>query len=397
MANTEAYKLFLTQAKDAGLLNEFSPQDLQIAAEHPEFGTSLLGLKQDYRKASTDEGKSLAHAAAEQLREKYSAMSPAAAPAKTPGAFSSGIDYKGTLAQLEKMSYPEWQKGETYGELEKNYTAAGQKAMQDTLAQLSSRTGGIASSYAGRAAQGAYNEYMQGLDEAARQQYLAERGELTDLLQLQMSADNTEYSRLRDQIAAEQNAEALGYDRAQAADALSFERQLLERQEAQETVNNMIAMGATLADIPQDLLIKSGYSQSYVNVGNADYKRQTAPKATGGSGTPEPAAPVYGETLSQGQISELLSKYGKNKTLTADEWDALGRMGYTLDYESGKVVYKQQQEESEGNSALYNQLMSGFKTMQSYEGKDRMREMLVSVMDQLSDEEVESIMETYGL
>lgn len=396
MANTEAYKLFLTQAKDAGLLNEFSPQDLQIAAEHPEFGTSLLGLKQDYRKSNTDEGKRLAHAAAEQLREKYSAMSPATTPAKTPGAFSSGIDYKGTLAQLEKMSYPEWQKGETYGELEKNYTAAGQKAMQDTLAQVSSRTGGIASSYAGGAAQGAYNEYMQGLDEAARQQYLAERGELTDLLQLQMSADNTEYSRMLDQIAAEQNAEALGYERAQAADALSFERQLLERQEAQETVNNMIAMGATLADIPQDLLMKSGYGESYVNVGNADYKRQTAPKVTGVE-TSEPAAPVYGETLSQGQVSELLSKYGKNKTLTADEWDALGRMGYTLDYESGKVVYNQQQEESEGNSALYNQLMSGFKTMQSYESKERLRELLISVMDQLSDEEVESIMETYGL
>lgn len=396
MANTEAYKLFLTQAKNAGLLNEFSPQDLQIAAEHPEFGTSLLGLKQDYRKSNTDEGKSLAHAAAEQLREKYSAMSPATVPAKTPGAFSSGIDYKGTLAQLEKMSYPEWQKGETYGELEKNYTAAGQKAMQDTLAQVSSRTGGIASSYAGGAAQGAYNEYMRGLDEAARQQYLAERGELTDLLQLQMSADNTEYSRMLDQIAAEQNAEALGYERAQAADALSFERQLLERQEAQETVNNMIAMGATLADIPADLLVKSGYGESYVNVGNADYKRQTAPKVTGVE-TSEPAAPVYGETLSQGQVSELLSKYGKNKTLTADEWDALGRMGYTLDYESGKVVYNQQQEESEGNSALYNQLMSGFKTMQSYESKERLRELLISVMDQLSDEEVESIMETYGL
>ena len=37
------------------------------------------------------------------------------------------------------------------------------------------------------------------------------------------------------------------------------------------------------------------------------------------------------------------------------------------------------------------------KTMQSYEGKDRIREMLVSVMDQLSDEEVESLMEMFGL
>lgn len=394
MANNDAYKLFLTQAKDSGLLNEFSPQDLQIAYEHPEFGTSLLGLKQDYHKATTDEGKSLAHAAAEQLRGQYSTMP---GTTKAPSAFSSGIDYKGTLAKVEGMNYPEWKQGDTYKELEKSYTEAGQKAMQNTLAQVSSRTGGLASSYAGGAAQGAYNEYMQGLDEAARQQYLAERGELIDLLQLQMGADETEYSRMLNRLELDRQAEALAYDRQQTADGIDYERSMLEREEARNTVDNMIAMGATLADIPQDLLMKSGYSQSYVNVGNADYKRQTAPKVTVGSGTPEPAAPVYGETLSQGQISELLSKYGKNKTLTADEWDALGRMGYTLDYESGKVVYNQPQEETEGNSALYNQLVTGFRTMQGYEGKDRIREMLVGVMDQLSDEEVESLMEMFGL
>ncbi len=397
MANNDAYKQFLTQAKDAGLLNEFSPQDLQIAYEHPEFGTSLLGLKQDYHKATTDESRGLAHAAAEQLRGQYSTMPGTTTTAKAPSAFSSGIDYKGTLAKVEGMNYPEWKQGESYKELEKSYTEAGQKAMQNTLAQVSSRTGGLASSYAGGAAQGAYNEYMQGLDEAARQQYLAERGELIDLLQLQMGADETEYSRMLNQLELDRQAEALAYDRQQAADGIGYERSMLEREEARNTVDNMIAMGATLADIPQDLLIKSGYSQSYVNVGNADYKRQTAPKVTGGSTATEPAVPVYGETLSQGQISELLSKYGKNKTLTADEWDALGRMGYMLDYESGKIVFNQPQEETEGNSALYNQLVTGFKTMQSYEGKDRIREMLVSVMDQLSDEEVESLMEMFGL
>lgn len=400
MANTEAYKQFLTQAKDAGLLKDFSAQELQTAYDYPEFGYSLLGLKQDYYKATTDEGKTLAHEAANQLRAKYGEISKTdKLTKKTAAPVSTGkkTDYQETLAKIEKQTYDDWKEGSAYKELEGDYTERGQKAMQDTLAELSARTGGIASSYAGGAAQGVYNEYMDGLEDAAYNRYLGETDALYALLSAQRQAEETEYSRMLDQLQLERQAEALAYERQQDAEGISFERNLLEREEARNTVDNMIAMGATLADIPQDLLIKSGYSQSYVNVGNADYKRQTAPKVTVGSGTPEPAAPVYGETLSQGQVSELLSKYGKNKTLTADEWDALGRMGYTLDYESGKIVYNQPQEETEGNSALYNQLVTGFKTMQSYEGKDRIREMLVSVMDQLSDEEVESLMEMFGL
>ena len=392
-----AYKQFLTQAKEAGLLNEFSPQDLQIAAKKPEFGMAILGLKQDYEKANTDEGKALAHATAEQLRNEYkNVLIP---QTSAPAAGTTGnVDYKETLAKIEQMNYPTWKQGDSFKELEGSFTDAGQKAMQDTLAQMSARTGGIASSYAGEAAQGAYNEYMKQLDEAAYNRYLAERGELVDLMQMQMNADNIEYGKTLDRIAAERDAEATAYERSMAEDSISYERQMLEREQAMETVNNMIAMGATLADIPADLLAKSGYGESYVNVGNADYKRQTAPKVID-VGTSEPAAPVYGETLSQGQVSELLSKYGKNKTLTADEWDALGRMGYTLDYESGKVKYNEPESNPiiEGDEELFNQLMTNLKNVQGYESKERLRELLISLADRLSDEQVGKIMEAYGL
>lgn len=52
-----------------------------------------------------------------------------------------------------------------YQQYAESYGRMGQQAMQDTLAQVSARTGGLASSYAGTAAQGAYNNYMQALND----------------------------------------------------------------------------------------------------------------------------------------------------------------------------------------------------------------------------------------
>lgn len=51
----------------------------------------------------------------------------------------------------------------TYQQYKKSYTRAGQRAMQDTLGQVSARTGGLASSYAGAAAQQTYDNYMGAL------------------------------------------------------------------------------------------------------------------------------------------------------------------------------------------------------------------------------------------
>jgi hypothetical protein len=368
---------------------------------------AILGLKQDYKNATTDEGRALAHATAEQLRSEYkhAAVPKTASPSSaTAGAYGNTTGFKDTLAKIEQMNYPTWKQGDSYKELEGSFVDAGQRAMQDTLAQVSARTGGIASSYAGGAAQGAYNEYMKQLDEAAYNRYLAERGEMVDLMQMQINADNIEYGKTLDRIAAERDAEATAYERSMAEDSISYERQMLEREQAMETVNNMIAMGATLADIPADLLAKSGYGESYVNVGNADYQRRNAPKpAAGASGVvaaePIEEEPGYGEELTQGQISELLSKYGKNKTLTADEWDALGRMGYTLNYEDGKIKYTPPVAEpiEEGDEKLFNMLMTNLKNVQGYESKERLRELLTSFVDRLSDEQVGKIMEAYDL
>ena len=61
------YDGFLTAASNAGLLGEFSQADLDTARKYPEFGYSILGLKQDIHKATTPEAKLLANEAANQL------------------------------------------------------------------------------------------------------------------------------------------------------------------------------------------------------------------------------------------------------------------------------------------------------------------------------------------
>lgn len=55
------------------------------------------------------------------------------------------------------------EKDPTYQQYKESYTRSGERAMQDTLGQISARTGGLASSYAGSAAQQTYDNYMSAL------------------------------------------------------------------------------------------------------------------------------------------------------------------------------------------------------------------------------------------
>ncbi len=79
--------------------------------------------------------------------------------------YQPGIDDKyGAVRSRKPFSYdldsdPQW------AAYQKQYTRLGQMAYDDTLAKLSARTGGLASSYAGSAAQQRYGDYMRQMTE----------------------------------------------------------------------------------------------------------------------------------------------------------------------------------------------------------------------------------------
>lgn len=343
----KGYQTFLKTAQDKGLLNEFDAPDLEIAARHPEFGTSLMYLKERYKNAETDEQKALAHEAANQLRSSYSgAGSGGTAQQGTGGAY--GGEYSAALTKAMQgigQSYEDWKKGDAYGELKQDYEQAGQRAMQNTLAQVSSRTGGLASSYAGQAAQGSYNEYIQALNDAAYNRYQSDIDRRINEYSILKDAENTEYSRYLDAL-----------DREQQAAAMEREISAEERAEARDTVDAMISYGATLDQIPADLLAKSGYGASYVNAGSEAQRRSQQ------AGAQEQAvAAAYG-----GDYSKLAAYYG------VDEATARGM--FTAQYLSGGsgtgagAVQEQGEPYSPAQYQNYKTILNGLRQKANADG-----------------------------
>lgn len=92
-----------------------------------------------------------------------------------------------------------------YQQYADSYTRQGKQAMDDTLAQVSARTGGLASSYAGTAAQQTYNNYMSALADKvpelrqlAYQMYLGEEDSARNKFDVLSKLEDAEYGRYID-------------------------------------------------------------------------------------------------------------------------------------------------------------------------------------------------------
>jgi len=113
-----------------------------------------------------------------------------------------------------------------YQQYKASYTRQGQQAMQDTLAQISARTGGLASSYAGTAGQQAYDRYMAALadklpelQQLAYEMYLSGEDRDRSNLSTLLSLENSDYSRYQDALSQRNADRSFAY--GQYADAQS--------------------------------------------------------------------------------------------------------------------------------------------------------------------------------
>lgn len=141
-----------------------------------------------------------------------------------------------------------------YQQYAESYTRGGQRGMQDTLAQVSARTGGLASSYAQSAAQQTYNNYMAALaDKVPELQQLAYSMYMDDIamdradLDMLMGLDNTDYGRwsdnrnfnygaYRDSVADAQWQQNFNYQQAQDALAQKNWQSQFDYQMAQDAL-----------------------------------------------------------------------------------------------------------------------------------------------------------------
>lgn len=126
-------------------------------------------------------------------------------------------DLMSSILNREQFSYdPE--SDPTYQQYKESYTRNGQRAMQDTIGQVSARTGGLASSYASAAGQQTYDGYMSALaDKIPELRQLAYSMYQDDLnnqranLDMLMALENADYGRYQDVLGQYNNDRNFNY------------------------------------------------------------------------------------------------------------------------------------------------------------------------------------------
>lgn len=205
-------------------------------------------------------------------------------------------DYTDQQARdLLAMSYEDWLNGDQYQALADRFSLHGRRSMDDLLGQLSSRTGGLASSYAVTAAQQQYNDYMAQLEEVARQMYSGDRSDMFDNVQLAQGLADRDYSRYQDSLDRYYQDRDYQYqlNRDQIADD-RYDREYADslaatsKGDAQDRINAYLAAYGRAADLDAALIAASGYTPAELSALEnyyADMREMEALKASSGGGS----------------------------------------------------------------------------------------------------------------
>ena len=340
------YDDFISAANQAGLLQEFSQADLDTAQRYPEFGMSILGLKQDIHKATTPEAKLLANEAANQLRSSYGGYTGGPKGAdyvsvgKIPNQIDSVLDrinsfgsfdfgqeapaYTNQYAEQQRALLDailnredfSWSKDTDplYGQYRKSYLREGDRATADALGQAAAASGGRPSTAAVTAAtqagdyyaaqlndiiptlyQQAYDQYLdeynmslQDLNAVNTQEQLDYAKYLDDLTQFNTDRNFafneylSDFDILQSQLAALQGQDESDYGRWMDKVTLGREDQQQRQQLAQGQVDAILSAGGTPS---ADLVSQAGYSSEYVQALEDAYRKQAAARVSSGSGS----------------------------------------------------------------------------------------------------------------
>lgn len=227
----------------------------------------ILKYQQDWANATTDAERAAAHEAAEAIRAQYG-YSGGADGSEHLGlmAYTGGLGYDdmgagdgdgggyggggsgfsydpymskyqaridalaSAILNRDPFTYDK-NKDPLYQQYKESYTRGGQRGMQDTLAQVSARTGGLASSYAETAAQQTYNNYMAELANKVPELYqLAYSMYMDDLnqdradLSMLQGLDDTTYGRWSDALNFDYGMYRDGVSDQQWADQFAYQQ-----------------------------------------------------------------------------------------------------------------------------------------------------------------------------
>ena len=209
------YNDFVTAATNAGLMNQFDSNDIDLAKKYPEYGLSMVSLKRDLSNAKTNEQQLLANEAINQLRKNYGSYWTGDQGNRSYAA-SYGSKINDTLDKIKNYGDFKWdpETDELFSTYKKTYLREGDRAAANALAAAAAASGGNVSSYAQQAAQQAGNYFASkvadAIPELRNQRYGEWQGGF-DMLQKVLgnyqTQDESDYKRYLDMVNAEYQRE----------------------------------------------------------------------------------------------------------------------------------------------------------------------------------------------
>ena len=260
-------------------------------------------------------------------------------------------EMRALIDQILNSNLADWKQGDQYAALRDQYAANGQMSMVDLLGQVSSRTGGLASSYAASVANQEYNDWMSKLEQAAREMYQQDRSDKLNNLGVLNDAYNREYGEYGDKLNQWNTDRNFAYQQAQDALANQWKQKEWDYNMSQDEWNRAAQQAEMMASYGDFSGYKAlGYTDSQIESMRQAYQiAQTAKAKSGRSGSS--GGKKSGDSGMKLSVAKDNAKQG---IFTQDVLDAFHNAGYSDEYLESAYGYEPNGASGSGDSANFN-------------------------------------------
>lgn len=285
-------------------------------------------------------------------------------------------EMRALIDQILNSNLADWKQGDQYAALRDQYAANGQMSMADLLGQVSSRTGGLASSYAASVANQEYNDWMSKLEQAAREMYQQDRSDKLNNLGVLNDAYNREYGEYGDKLNQWNTDRNFAYQQAQDALANQWKQKEWDYNMSQDEWNRAAQQAEMMASYGDFSGYKAlGYTDSQIESMRQAYQiAQTAKAKSGRSGSSGgKKSGDSGSPMTEDYDGLMLAaeQSGHPESYIANHYKEYGfnkSTGLSGEYET----WKSEQDSSAFNGSYFNAAMSSLRTMLNQGGDDRL-------------------------
>lgn len=305
-------------------------------------------------------------------------------------------EMRALIDQILNSNLADWKKGDQYSALRDQYAANGEMGMNDLLGQVSSRTGGLASSYAASVANQEYNDWMSKLEQAAREMYQQDRNDKLNSLGMLGDAYDREYGEYGDKLNQWNTDRNFAYQQAQDALANQWKQKEWDYNMSQDEWNKAAQQADMMASYGDFSGYKAlGYTDSQIESMRQAYQiAQTAKVKSGRSGRSGSSGGK--KSGDSGMKLSVAKDNAKQGIFTQDVLDALHNAGYSDEYLESAYGYERPSASGSGNVPNFGDLKRSIQTLVAQGSGDRAFQLYNQYFDSLSAKQQEELNRMLG-